>query len=166
MPIDVTLQRVERDLERGQVLPAIQRLRSLVRSYPERLDVRSRLADIYRSQSEFAQAGRWSFLSEDPDPDELAAFERAFQSARGRLAALAWSGDVGALGPLGAERLTALRKDATRPASRHPQKEDPDRVQRALNVLGCAVVVMLGLLAVIGLGALVVQGARVVAGWI
>ncbi|SKC62774.1 DUF6584 family protein [Krasilnikoviella flava] len=166
MPVDVTLHRVETELERGQVLPALQRLRSLVRSHPERLDVRSRLADVYRSQGESAQAGRWSFLAEDADPDELAAFGRAFRSARGRLAALAWSGDVGALGPLAAERLNALREDATRSADQPQRHEEPDRVQRAMNVVGCAVVVALGLLALIGLGALVVHGARVVAGWI
>ncbi|MGW8567825.1 DUF6584 family protein [Isoptericola sp. NPDC055881] len=167
MPIDATLKRVEADLERGQVLPAIQRLRSLVRSYPERLDVRSRLADVYRSQDEFAQAGRWAFLAEDADPAELAAFERAFRSARGRLAALAWSGDDSTLGPLAADRLTALRTDAKRPVIQHPSpKEGRDHVQRVVNVVGCAVVVILGLLALVGMTALVVQGARVVASWV
>jgi hypothetical protein len=163
VPIDLTLQRVDADLSQGRVLPAIQRLRSLVRAYPDRLDVRSRLAGVYRSQGELAQAGRWSFLIEDADTDDLAAFERAFRSPRGRLAALSWSGDPATLGPDALARLSELRHqtraldEADRPSRSHAERA------------GCAVAgTILGavaLLALIGLGAFVVQGARVVAGW-
>ncbi|MFE7407991.1 DUF6584 family protein [Isoptericola sp. NPDC057559] len=166
MPLDLTLQRVDDDLAQGRVLPAIQRLRSLVRTYPDRLDVRARLAVVYRSQHEIAQAGRWSFLAEDADATEIAAFERAFRSPRGRLAAVAWSGDTDALGPVASARLARLQEGARSPDD---AVDERTRSERVLERAGCTaaglVAGAIALLAILGLGALVVQGVRVVAGW-
>ncbi|MFC8597877.1 DUF6584 family protein [Isoptericola sp. NPDC057191] len=163
MPINLTLQRVDDDLAQGRILPAIQRLRSLVRTYPHRLDVRSLLADVYRSQGELVQAGRWSFVAEDADPAELAAFERAFRSARGRLAAVAWPGDDDTLGPVAAARLAALRAAAQDAGDdgRTGDFEKPDVGAR----VGCAVAVAVGALVLLSLATCVVLGVRVIVGW-
>jgi hypothetical protein len=166
MPIEQTLRRVDADLEQGRVLPGINRLRGLVREVPDRLDLRLRLAAVYRSQGELAQAGRWSFLAEDVDAVELAAFERQFRTAAGRLAAIAWTGGTDDLGPQATERLTALRAAVAAETGRVLTKdgslaEKPRPVEAALTALGCSAAV----LALIGLGALVVHGARMVIGW-
>ncbi len=165
MPIDQTLRRVDADLEQGRVLPAINRLRGLVREVPERLDVRLRLAAVYRSQGELAQAGRWSFLDEEIDQAEVAAFERQFRAASGRLAAIAWTGDADDLGPEAAERLAALRRDAASETARRNRGGKASVGEKASDTLGCAAVTVIAVLALAGLAALVVHGVRVVVGW-
>jgi len=165
VPLDLTLRRVDDDLAQGRVLPAIQRLRSLVRTYPDRLDVRSRLALVYRSQGELAQAGRWSYLTEDADAEDLAAFERAFRSPQGRLAAVAWSGDTATLGPRARTRLTALQDEA-RSRRVRDDRDGPSGAEGAGCTAAGVAIGLVTLLALLGLGALVVQGVRVVAGWL
>lgn len=73
-----TLARVAADLELGRLSMARQRLRGLVGSQPQRLDLREQLADLYRREGLLGQAGRWSYLSETVDPIELRAFEREY----------------------------------------------------------------------------------------
>jgi Tfp pilus assembly protein FimV len=170
MPIDQTLRRVDADLEQGRVLPAINRLRNLTRAHPDRLDVRLRLAEVYRSQGELAQAGRWSFLAEEMEPAELGAFERQFRAAAGRLAALRLREGTDALGPRAKQRLHRLREAAAEETGRRLTADGRlvDAHSTASNIaegLGCAAVVVAVMLAVIGLGALVVHGAQVVLGW-
>jgi predicted Zn-dependent protease len=170
MPIDQTLRRVDADLEHGRALPAINRLRSLVREYPNRLDVRLRLAQIYRGLGDLAQAGRWGFLAEDLDLAELDAFERQFRTESHRLAALAWQGSTDDLGPRAKQRLQRLREAAAEETGRRLTADGRivDKQSTATKIgegLGCAAVVVAAILAVIGLVALIVQGAQVVLGW-
>src|SRR6185437_8057022 len=82
--------RVAIDLAGGRTQPAIQRLSSLVAHHPTDLDLRRRLAAVYRLIGNRIQAGRWSYLQQDADEAEVAAFERAYPSARRRLSALRW----------------------------------------------------------------------------
>ncbi|MDC5698264.1 hypothetical protein OO014_13450 [Intrasporangium calvum] len=70
-----TLARVHDDLAAGRVALARQRLRGLVGSYPQRLDLREELAELYRRDGVLSQAGRWTFLSETRNPAELRAFD-------------------------------------------------------------------------------------------
>lgn len=93
MPVELTLLKAAEELRRGDlasVLRARQRLAGLVATYPDRLDLRERLAAVYRVLGDPAQAGRWSYLSEVRDEAEVAAFERAYRTPRARLAALNW----------------------------------------------------------------------------
>ncbi|GAA0263414.1 hypothetical protein GCM10010492_75600 [Saccharothrix mutabilis subsp. mutabilis] len=93
MPVELTLLKAAEELRRGDlasVLRARQRLSGLVATYPDRLDLRERLAAVYRVLGDPAQAGRWSYLSEARDEAEVAAFERAYRTPRARLAALNW----------------------------------------------------------------------------
>ncbi len=93
MPVELTLRKAAEEVERGDlanVLRARQRLVGLVTSYPDRLDLRDRLAEVYRVLGDAAQAGRWSYLSEHRDDAETAAFERAYRTPQARLAALNW----------------------------------------------------------------------------
>ncbi|MDX8055959.1 DUF6584 family protein [Lentzea sp. BCCO 10_0798] len=97
MPVELTLHKAAEELQRGDlasVLRARQRVAGLVGTYPQRLDLRERLAEVYRVLGQPAQAGRWTYLSEDRNPDELLAFERAYRRADTRLVALSWQGRV------------------------------------------------------------------------
>lgn len=84
------LARVAADLARGHTHPAIQRLSSLVAVHPTDLDLRRRLAAVHRMVGNRIEAGRWAYLDPGADPVETAAFERAFPTPAGRLAALRW----------------------------------------------------------------------------
>lgn len=116
MPVELTLRRAADEVERGDlasVLRARQRLVGLVTSYPDRLDLRDRLASVYRLLGDAAQAGRWSYLSEVRDEVELAAFERAYRTPLSRLEAMNWVGaEAGAATPNARERLAALQAGA------------------------------------------------------
>ncbi|MEZ0446896.1 DUF6584 family protein [Cellulomonas sp. ICMP 17802] len=77
MTVERTLARVDEDLRKGDVAMARTRLQSLVLSLPQALDARERLAEIYRLDGDRVEAGRWSYLAEQRDQDEVSAFERA-----------------------------------------------------------------------------------------
>lgn len=97
MPVELTLHKAAEELQRGDlasVLRARQRVAGLVGTFPQRLDLRERLAEVYRVLGQPAQAGRWTYLSEERNPDELLAFERAYRRADARLVALSWQGRV------------------------------------------------------------------------
>jgi hypothetical protein len=97
MPVELTLHKAAEELHQGDlasVLRARQRVAGLVGTYPHRLDLRERLAEVYRVLGQPAQAGRWTYLSEERDPEELLAFERAYRRAEARLIALSWQGRV------------------------------------------------------------------------
>ncbi|MDX3656438.1 hypothetical protein PV646_03880 [Streptomyces sp. ID05-26A] len=97
MPVELTLGKAAEELRRGDlasVLRARQRVAGLVGTFPDRLDLRERLAEVYRVLGQPAQAGRWTYLSEERDPGELEAFERAYRRADARLVALSWQGRV------------------------------------------------------------------------
>ncbi|MGW4112837.1 DUF6584 family protein [Actinosynnema sp. NPDC004786] len=116
MPVELTLRRAAEEVERGDlasVLRARQRLVGLVTSYPDRLDLRDRLAAVYRLLGDAAQAGRWSYLSEVRDEAEVAAFERAYRTPMARLAAMNWvGGEAGAATETARQRLVALQEAA------------------------------------------------------
>ena len=115
------LDRVAADLDRGLTQPAIARLNSLVKRYPADLDLRRRLAAVYRMIGNRIEAGRWSYLHPDADPDETHAFERAFPTPDLRLRALRWRDQANAAATAYARRrledLTAAATAARRPAT-------------------------------------------------
>ncbi|MEU5695186.1 DUF6584 family protein [Actinosynnema sp. NPDC020468] len=93
MPVELTLRKAAEEVERGDlasVLRARQRLVGLVTSFPDRLDLRERLAAVYRVLGDPVQAGRWSYLAERRDDAEVAAFERGYRTPESRLAAMNW----------------------------------------------------------------------------
>lgn len=109
-----TLARVAEDLAAGRRPLARQRLRGLVGALPQRLDLREQLAELYRADGDLAQAGRYSYLAEQRDPAEVAAFERAYQEDPVRMMkALGWRGpEADAATETARGRLRALRSRA------------------------------------------------------
>ncbi|PSL58338.1 hypothetical protein B0I31_101556 [Saccharothrix carnea] len=116
MPLELTLRKAAEEVERGDlasVLRARQRLVGLVTSYPDRVDLRERLAAVYRLLGDSAQAGRWSYLSEVRDEAEVAAFERAYRTPLARLEAMNWTGgEAAATTETARQRLVALQEAA------------------------------------------------------
>lgn len=87
------LDRVRQDLAAGRTYPATQRLRTLLASYPDDLEIYRLLAAVYRQTGNFAEAGRWAFLTVDARPEELAAFTRSNPDPWARLRLIRWQGD-------------------------------------------------------------------------
>ncbi|SER52267.1 hypothetical protein SAMN05216188_112101 [Lentzea xinjiangensis] len=129
MPVELTLRKAADELRHGDlasVLRARQRVAGLVGTYPHRLDLRERLAEVYRVLGQPAQAGRWTYLSDDRDPEETLAFERAYRRAEARLVALSWQGGIDqAPTETARTRLAALELQA-RVELRHRLEATPD----------------------------------------
>ncbi|MEV4538523.1 DUF6584 family protein [Asanoa sp. NPDC049518] len=109
MARDEVLVKVEADLRRGHTHAALQRLASLTAAYPDDLEVRSARAAVCRQVGNLTEAGRWGFLTESTDDQEIAAFERAYPAAWTRLRALRLVADpTDRLGPAARARLSRL----------------------------------------------------------
>jgi hypothetical protein len=91
------LARVKRDLAAGQTYLATQRLRTLVASYPDDLEIYRLLASVYRQTGNLTEAGRWGFLTDEVRPAELSAFAQVHADPWARLRLLRWQGDPAAL---------------------------------------------------------------------
>jgi len=160
-----TLARVDDDLRKGDVAMARTRLTSLVRSLPHSLDARERLAEVCRLDGDTVEAGRWSYLSEQRDAAEVAAFERACgENPRRIMRGLRWSGaeDLAA-DELAQQRLLEVRSRAEaaagKPLDWSDRGRDTEPTSDRLVGIGCTAVVLV-------LVALVVIGAVTVVGWI
>jgi hypothetical protein len=95
------LARVKQDLAAGHTYLATQRLRTLVASHPDDLEIYRLLAAVYRQTGNLAEAGRWGFLTDEVRPDELAAFARVHADPWSRVRLLRWTGDPATLaGPI------------------------------------------------------------------
>jgi hypothetical protein len=173
VPVEETLRRAAADLDAGRVTLARQRLRGLVGSFPARVDVRELLAETYRRDHDNAQAGRWSYLSPEPDPEEIAAFERMYADPFARMRALHWRGPEDHAGPVGAARLRALRAQAeaisgASIAWETARRPDPPRtLEDRIVELGCAAIAStLIVLVLAGVIALAIIGAHALARWL
>ncbi|MBO9553178.1 DUF6584 family protein [Cellulomonas sp.] len=165
MTVERTLARVDDDLRKGDVAMARTRLTSLVQSLPHSLDARERLAEVCRLDGDEVEAGRWSYLSEQRDTAEVAAFERACgDDPRRIMRGLRWRGaeDLAANG-LAEQRLREVRSRAEAAAGKTLDWSDRGRgtepASDRLFAVGCSAAVLV-------LVALVVIGAVTVVGWI
>ncbi|GGO18905.1 DUF6584 family protein [Micromonospora parathelypteridis] len=160
------LAKVDADLRRGHVHPAMQRLASLNAAYPDDLELRARRAALYRQVGNVAEAGRWGFLSEEATAEEAAAFERAYPGAWQRLLVLKVTADPSdRLGPLAGARLRRLVEQAGEegpaPVTWVDVGPRPGEPSSWLDELGCLVAAVFGLIAV----ALAVVGLITVIRW-
>ena len=153
---------------------ARQRLRGLIGSYPHRLDLRDRLAPVYRAGGDLAQAGRWSYLSAHTIAAEQQAFTRLYyDDALRMMVMLAWRGtEADAPTETARERLSALREAAERQSGGPVTWDNPVPPVRESSGWGRVTLYLIGLLfasvvilGVIGAFAAVINGIRVVWGW-
>jgi hypothetical protein len=172
--VEQTLQRVDEDWEAGRRTLARQRLRGLVASFPQRLDLRERLAELYRAEGDAAQAGRWAYLADDRSDLEAAAFEKAFGANPVRMmAALGWRGSEQAAGTAAEQRLRALRQRAERQVGSPVTWEPPHLTEEPTTwwdtagmVAGCLLLLAVGVPVLVGVGALALHGLGIIRGWL
>lgn len=176
MSVQQVLTRVEDDLAVGHRPRARQRLKSLVGAYPQRLDVRERLAELYRLDGDVAQAGRWGYLGDNRTRAEVEAFEKAYREDPVRMMrAVGWRGpEEAAETDLARQRLRALRARAEAEFGvpvdwelpRHEPEAPPGLGVRVVG-WGCVVlaIVLVGLV-LIGVVSVAMEGADVVGGWL
>jgi hypothetical protein len=82
------LKRVRADIRRGDLGRARERLHGLLSSYPENLDLRKRLGEVYWSLQMPAMAGRYWYLVKDKDERMLKAcrmFEKTCKQDAARM---------------------------------------------------------------------------------
>jgi hypothetical protein len=92
--VEDVLADVEDDLAHGDHASARRRLREALVSRPHRLDLRLRLAAVYRTLGDLPQAGRWGFFDENAPDEEIHAFRTACGNDSAlMLEALAWGED-------------------------------------------------------------------------
>ncbi|MFB8200455.1 DUF6584 family protein [Kitasatospora purpeofusca] len=152
MTVETTLVKVDADLRAGRIPVARQRLRGLVTSYPADLTARRRLAEVYRLYGEPAEAGRWTYLDADRDPDETAAFEARHPDPLDRMVAVAWRGpEESAPTETARARLSGLREAASvqagRPVYWHPVQNRTEHTDEddSTGTLFCAGLALAGL---------------------
>ena len=152
MSKDDVLARVDADLARGLVHPAMQRLASLTATHPDDLDVRARRAALNRQIGNLVEAGRWGYLTEEVTSAEITAFGRAHRSAWAQLLALKLRDDpTEHLGPLAHRRFTGLVERAAAegsPASISWSDAGPHRevAMTWRDSLPCLIAALIGLL--------------------
>ena len=157
MSKEETLARVDADLARGHTFRAAQRLASLTAIHPDDLEVRTRRFDVNHRIGNFVEAGRWGYLTEEVDPHDIAAFERAFKRAWDQLRALKLRSDpTPHLGPSARARLEALARRAAEegpaPAAWTQLGPAPARgVWGQMVGFGCGAIVVLSVLALFSL---------------
>jgi hypothetical protein len=121
MSLEDVLTQVEEDLARGHTFPAQQRLITLIRQDPLDLDLRARLGGVHLRTGNLVEAGRWSYLDDDPDPAAVRAFERAYPHPRARWEALQWpAGPEAAEAEAARKRLDVLASQARAATPRRP----------------------------------------------
>jgi len=92
--VEDVLAEVEDDLAHNDHASARRRLREALVVRPHRLDLRLRLAAVYRTIGDLPQAGRWGFFDERTPDEEVQAFRTACgHDASMMLEALAWGED-------------------------------------------------------------------------
>lgn len=134
--VEDVLAEVEDDLAHGDHASARRRLRETLVTRPHRLDLRRRLAEVYRMLGDLPQAGRWGFLEDDAPADEVQAFRTACgDDASLMLEALAWGEDEdgeeedeGQITATAWERIAELRRAdsaARRQEGHHRHRDRP-----------------------------------------
>jgi hypothetical protein len=155
VPKPDVVARVANDLEQGLTYRATHRLRMYLANDPHNLEIRELLASVYRQTGNTVEAGRWSFLSQEVLPEELAAFEKANPSPWLRRRLLHFDEDPEVLPPAARDRLRALTLQAERlgpPAIwRGPVEPDEPPSGTALPCLFVAVVLVV-FAALVGIG--------------
>ncbi len=171
MPLSQTLQKVEDDIQQGDLGKAVGRLHGLIATYPDDLALREKLGSLYWRLQMPGMAGRYWYLVENKDENMQRAcqgFEEAFGHDPVRiLFAIKFKGDTAAIqdtyaGRVLAELARSARKKhpwydrfRARASARNPHpapKSLPNKARDFFIMLGCIVAtVLLLLLILVGL---------------
>ncbi len=163
MSIESTFEKVENDITSGDLGKARDRLHGLLRTYPDNLEVRRKLGEIYWKLQYPAMAGRYWYL-EEPITPEMERAHKAFEDSCGNnpirmLDAIKFRGDFNAIrSSTAGERITRLAERARKETGftyrlKHgiePYPYQPTRTEN-LQKIGC-IAVVLALIALLVIG--------------
>jgi hypothetical protein len=83
MPIQQTLERIQHDIDTGNLSKARDRLHGLISTYPDNLNLRKRLGDVYFRLQMPEMAGRYWYLEEDKNDEMNLACQIFEKSCKG-----------------------------------------------------------------------------------
>jgi hypothetical protein len=139
MAKEETLEKVGRDIERGDLGKARDRLHGLLTAYPDDLALRRRLGEVYARLQQPSMAGRYWYLEGERAP-EMDAAVGAFEQEAGKdatviLSRLRFRGDAARLPTYARDKLAVLeearrRKEQARAAALAPAQQDSQARRR------------------------------------
>lgn len=174
MPLRQTLERVEQEIQNGNLGQARERVYGLINSYPDNLSLRRKLAEIYWKLQYPAMAGRYWYLEEDQTAEMKSACQ-IFEKQMGEdplqiLLALKFRGNLEAVENQYAGRiLLGLHKRAKEKYTNRMYQDfrnqgakkfyAPQPAKSKKDSVGCALIAALG-------AALVLIGLYTIVEWI
>lgn len=157
-----TLSKVRRDIRQGDLGKARDRLHGLLVSFPDDLDIRKRLGEVYWSMQMPQMAGRYWYLIKDKDERMLDAchrFEREMKSNPDRMMfAMKFRGNIDTIkNHFSRETLQRLHQAAMNEGrvyhywyqrklkKKEPRVEDDGKSKRGSNIFQWSLLTVLGL---------------------
>lgn len=141
-----TRQKIEEEIEAGKMGIARDRLHGLVLSFPEDLELRSRLGDVYWKLGYPVEAGRYWFLDPSLEGDKSAAVESFVRScgsdAELILKRLRLRNDVEGLDVEARARLEDVLRRANASLPPAPRRVDEAKDNSWVWIVGCATILL------------------------
>ena len=153
-----TIKKIEEDIEKNDLGKARDRLHGLISTYPNELELRRKLGDIYFSLKYLSMAGRYWYLEKNKTPEMVDAciqFEKSMGNDPKRIArALKFKGDNGIVENL---QLSLVISPIQNKVKENLLEEPDDPLKDKLVIFGCFSVIILTIIfALIGVYALFV----------
>lgn len=143
MGLEQTLLKVEEDIEKGDLGKARDRLHGLIISYPNHLELRKKLGDVYWKLQYPAMAGRYWYFVENKT-DEMTKACQLFEKECGYnpemiLRSLKFRGEEKVIGHLDAGKIVLATRKKMREEIKKEVSEPGfwERVKEKLAFLGC-----------------------------
>lgn len=116
MSLEETLYTIETDIDMGDYGKARDRLHGLIATYPNNLELRRKLGNIYWELKYPAKAGRYWYLDRDKNPGMLEAC-KTFEKECGSnpyhiLRSLKFRGDINSIDEFAKDLILTLQKQA------------------------------------------------------
>ncbi|ENQ3080364.1 TPA: DNA helicase [Bacillus pseudomycoides] len=128
-----TLKKIENDIQNNNLGKARDRLHGLISTYPNVLDLRKKLGDIYYKLQHPAMAGRYWYLEEQKTPEMIEAcslFEKSMRNdAKQIVRALKFKGDNEIIQKLCSEPIaSSLQKKVKEKIIEEPEETWQDKL--------------------------------------
>ncbi|WP_141432463.1 DUF6584 family protein [Bacillus sp. 03113] len=153
-----TLKKIEEDIDKNDLGKARDRLHGLISTYPNELELRRKLGDIYSELKYPSMAGRYWYLEMNKTPEMVKAciqFEKSMGNDPIRVArALKFKGDREILKRLQLDQvISPIQNKVKENLQEEPEPEDP--LKNKLIIFGCFSIIILTIIfALIGVYAL------------
>ncbi|OIK14582.1 DNA helicase [Bacillus sp. MUM 116] len=147
-----TLKKIEEDINKNDLGKARDRLHGLISTYPNELELRKKLGDIYFELKYPSMAGRYWYLEENKTPEMVKAckeFEKSMGNDPNRIArTLKYRGDIEILKRLELDREISPIKNKVKEKL---LQESEDSLQDKLVTIGCiSILILIIMFVVIG----------------